>query len=154
MGKDTITLNKAVGSTVTVACKVPMGLVLKLYKKTRQHEPVMGGGSREIDAYVPDHSQRTYIIHGNSHPQDKSPIAQIADSFALTHGIPKAFWDAWLEQNLESDMVRNGLIFAHVEGASVAAEAREKASERSGLERLDPTKVHKDGETVIERAEV
>ena len=34
--------------TVTVGCKMPGGLVLRLFQMNTEHEQVMGGGSREV----------------------------------------------------------------------------------------------------------
>ena len=148
MANETLTLNKnktVSNSTVSIACKIPMGLVMKLYDWTKQFEPVMGGGSREVKVAVERYNAKQYTINGNSYAQNEAPAMQIANGFALTHGIPKDFADEWFEQNAESPMVKNGLIFAHSEYASVIAETKEKAKERSGLERLSQDDVHKHG---------
>ena len=53
----------------------------------------------------------------------------------------KDLWEKWLSQNKDSMIVKNGLIFAHSDQASVEAEGREKEACKSGLERLDPNKL-------------
>lgn len=130
-------------ATVTVASKFPMDFVLKLYDFVRRYEPVMGGGQREYKIAQIRRGAKEFIVQGNSWPQNKGPHQQINCGYAITSGIPRAFWDEWLTQNKEADYVVNGMIFAHAETASTMAEAREKEAEKSGLERLDPDKLPK-----------
>ncbi|TAL90910.1 MAG: hypothetical protein EPN62_00810 [Candidimonas sp.] len=140
--ESTITLKKnndvPSNSTVVVASKLPMDLILKLFDFKRQSEPVMGGGMREYKIAQPRPDTKVFVVQGNSFPQNKGAHQQIAHGFAITRDIPKAFWDEWLEQNKNSDYVRNGMIFAHEESASTMAEAHEKEGVKSNLERLDP----------------
>jgi len=124
-------------STVSVACKLPHGLELRLFKPVKTFEPVLGGnGSREVLTHQP--LPGSVQIAGNSHPQNHGPRSPIVGGFALTHGVPKDFWDQWYDANKDADMVRNGMIFAHTETRSTEAEAKEKEGLRSGMERLDP----------------
>jgi len=125
--------------TVTVACKLPNGLILRLFTMAEKNEQVMGGGSRKIKEAV-EHPKRV-VLNGNSHPQNAAPRAQIASGCALTMGVDKEFWDTWLAQNKDSDVVRNGLVFAHEKIENTSAEAKDKVTLRSGLERLDPKKL-------------
>ena len=100
------------GETVTVACKLPHGLKLRVFTETMRPESVMGGGTREVKVWdeIPDVS---FTVFGNSHPQNKAPKCLIVGDYALTPNCPKELWDLWLQQNKDSDVVRNGLIFAH-----------------------------------------
>lgn len=127
--------------TVTIACKLPSGLLLRVFKMEESQEPVMGGGFRSVK--VARQVGETVRINGCAHPQDKAPLQPIVQGtgYALTPGVDKEFWDTWLAQNKDLMAVRNGLIFAHEKEASTVAEAREKKSVRSGLERLDPDKL-------------
>jgi len=131
------------GETVSVASKLPMPFTLQLHTKTIKHEPVMGGGSREVVEYVQRYGSPTFVVDGNSFPQNKGPHQQLAAGFAITHGIPKDFWEEWISQQGDSDIVRNGMIFGHSETASTMAEAKEKEREKSGMERLDPLNLPK-----------
>jgi hypothetical protein len=132
------------GQTVTVASKMPMAFILKLHKKVTRHEPVMGGGTREVPAFEPRTDAPTIVIKGNSFPQNNRPDdLEISGGYALTSDVPKAFWDEWLDQNRDADFVRNGMIFAHAQRASIVSEAREKAGEKSNIERLDPANLPK-----------
>jgi hypothetical protein len=149
------TANPSAGSseTVTVACKLPNGLTMRLFHAVSVDYPLLGGGRRTENEFheIPDSPR--YTLNGWSHDQKVAPEYTIiggAGGFALTHGIPKDFWEVWLKQNEKSDVVRKGLIFAHVREANTIAEAREKKELRSGFERIDPTKRHRVGKVVIE----
>ncbi|WP_387690789.1 hypothetical protein [Photorhabdus sp. RM71S] len=61
--------------------------------------------------------------------------------FGLTHGVDAELWGVWLEENKDRDLVTNGLIFAHEQGASTKAEAKEKQKAKSGTERIQPDQV-------------
>lgn len=65
---------------------------------------------------------------------------QIIGGHGITHEVPKALWDAYREQNKNSKLVRNGLIFAHGKESDVKSEAEEKKGTQSKLERLAQTK--------------
>lgn len=124
---------------VTIACKLPHGLTMRVFNMAEASEPVMGGGSRTVKRAVELPERVT--INGWSHPQNAAPHAPIHGGYALTHGVDKDFWEKWLSQNKDSDIVVNKLIFAHEKEASAVSEAKEKAEVRSGLERLDPNKL-------------
>jgi len=148
--------NASTGSeTVTVASKLPWGLHMQIYDFRTEYEAVMGGGSREFKMARPRHGAKTYTIKGNSYNKTMGDNGkQIEAGYAVTHGIPKAFWEEWLSQNREADYIVNGMIFAHQEYASVAAEAKEKEAIKSGLERLDPRNLPKIGNRKIETGKI
>ena len=129
------------GETVTVACKLPHGLVLRCFDMVPTREPIMGGGFREVK--MAQELPQTYTLKGNAHPQNMAPKAPIAGGYALTFGIPKDFLDRWLEENKQSDVILNGLIFAHTKSEMVQDQAEDQADVKSGLERLDPAKLPK-----------
>jgi hypothetical protein len=128
-------------ATVTVASKAPFDIILKLYDFTERSEPVLGGGFRAFKQSQERLGAGPFIVQGNSWPQNKGPHQQIVGGYAITHGIPKAFWDEWLEQNKLSDYVKNNMIFAHTEAASVTSKATDQTEVKSNLERLDPAKL-------------
>lgn len=140
------------GATVTVASKLPMDFILQLHDKVKKFEPVMGGGTREYHIYQKRFGAPTYVINGVSYPQNKGPHQQLACGYAITHGIPKAFWEEWLDQQKDHEAVKNGMIFAHAEANSTLAEAREKENVRSGMERLDPHNLPKGLQTADRKA--
>jgi len=138
---------KASGETVTVACKLPHGLVLRVFRGIEIDVPVMGGGTRKEKTVEP--LEQVYTAYGWSHPQNAAPHCTILAGYALTGGIPKEHWDLWLSQNKNSAMVKNGLIFAHASTASAKDQAKDGRTIRSGLERLDPNNLPKIGKQKV-----
>lgn len=124
---------------VTIACKLPHGLTMRIFDMAEASEPVMGGGSRTVKRAVELPARVT--INGWSHPQNSAPHATMSGGYALTNGVDKDFWDKWLAQNKDSDIVVNKLIFAHEKEGSASAQAKEQAEIRSGLERINPEKM-------------
>lgn len=133
--------NEKSAATVTVACKLPHGLILRIFDMKETQEPVMGGGYRATKT-AQEREQRITVF-GVAHPQNAAPKCEIVAGYAITHDVPKDFWNLWLQQNKESAVVKNNLIFAHDTIESTKAEAKEKIAVRSGLERLDPEKLPK-----------
>ncbi|SRR5258708_5335295 len=139
--------------TVTVACKLPHGLIMQLQEKTTQPQPVMGGGLREVDVWVPSNAHAPITLYGNAHPQNMAPIADIASGFALTYDVPKDFWDQWVEQNKTLPAVKNGLVFAQPNSRRAKDEAKEKADLKTGFERLDPNNLPKEFSKKVQTAD-
>lgn len=127
---------------VTVACKVPNGILLRVFDMIPTPEPVLGGGSRMVEqARVRGEPIR---LRGPSVPFGKSPRFQIAGGYALT-SIPRDFWEEWVKQNKDSDLLAQKLVFA----ATTSDDARDMADEmeeiKSGMEALDPAHLPKTG---------
>lgn len=104
---------------VTVACKLPYGLILKVDKQTIKLNGIMQ--SRSVQA----------------------PFFMAAPHIVGLTQIPKALWEAWIKQNKEYPAYKKGLIFAAKNQASAFAEAKEKADLDYGLKRLDPNSLCK-----------
>lgn len=129
--------------TVTVACKLPSGMILRLFRPEMRLEPVVGGGSREVKVYhpLPD----TVIINGNAVPQNgQAPAFTIlnahrrGDGFGLTYNVSADFWYQWLEANKDAQYVKEGLIWAYADQDSVNDKAKDLDAVKSGLEPLNP----------------
>lgn len=127
------------GATVTVGCKLPLGLYLQLQRKRMEREETPGGYKERV--YFDKYGQR-YHINGPAIPSGSPPagyrVPTIVGGSALTSGIPKDFWEEWLEQNKDAPYVQSGMIFAAEKRSDVAAEAREKVDIKSGFEPLNP----------------
>lgn len=145
------TNNVPANETVVVASKLPMDLVARLYDFVERAEPVMGGGVRTFKIAEARPDTPHFVFQGNSFPQNKGAHQRIVAGYALTHDVPKAFWDEWLEQNKKADYVANGMIFAHAEDRSTVAQAKEMEAEKSNLERLDPNNLPKGLSTDVDR---
>jgi len=129
-------------STVTVACKLPHGLVLQLQTMVEREEPVMGGGIRKVKQAV--RTGEKILIAGFArpvNPEGEHEFAPLVGGFGLTHDVPADFFDQWLAQNAELDAVKRGFIFAAERSAEVKAQARDHRDHLSGLEPISPSRL-------------
>jgi len=125
-------------SVVTVACKLPLGIVLRVFEKTEVSEP-MPGGIRTVEQHMEVGGGSTRVkINGNAAPHGRSPSCMVIGGFALTPNVPAEIWEVWLEQNQDSDIVKHGLIFAYEKPSMAQGEAKEKKELKSGMERIKP----------------
>lgn len=102
-------------------------------------------GTAEEVSYRPH--GKTYVIRGTAFPNGKLPkgfpkaptlIEDDNGGYALTKNIPADFWAKWLEQNRDTDMVKNGMIKAQTDLDSLADDAAEHAKSSSGLGPINP----------------
>lgn len=125
--------------TVTVACRLPHGLVLQLQVMAKRSEPILGGGYREFEQAT--RVGETITIAGFArpvNPEGEHDFAPTAGGYGLTHGVDADFFEAWLQQNAELDAVKRGFIFAHERHDTAAGQAREGKAGLSGLEAINP----------------
>lgn len=127
-------------STVTVACKMPHGLVLRVFDMVEVQEPLPGGGTKPVPKAQPRPQTVTLKGYLEKYNPELPPAAR-GSSFALTHGVDKEFFETWLKQNQDLDLVRNNLVFAmkRVDKAKL----REFEKQRSGLEPVDRARLPK-----------
>lgn len=111
--------------TVTVACKLPNGLVMHLVGPDGVKQEVTVKGGR-----LPINAKTGHEVHA----------FEIADSFGLTPGVPADFWAQWAANNAEYPPVKRGLIFASGDVSDVRAVAREMQAVTTGYDPLDPDK--------------
>lgn len=123
------------GETVTVICRLPSGLVLGLYdpddlrRRAGSVAPVMAPP-------VPRASVRLEGARRDArfHARDNRLLG-----LAGRTQVDAAFWAAWVEQNPGYLPLKNGLVFAQARAADAEARLAECASQRTGLEGLDPS---------------
>lgn len=137
--------------TVTVACKLPHGLILRLYDMVDFDEPAAGGGYRTIKRAQPRPGQ--VVIKGYLSRYRGASIQPLAESssYALTHGVDKDFFDRWLVDNKDNPAVVNKLIFASDKPETVQGIAREHAKVRTGLEPINPSRLPRGIETATKK---
>lgn len=109
---------------ILVACKLPHGIYLDVGKQRVKLNGVMQSGRLEAPFFT-------------------AP----ANSVGLTK-VPRDFWDAWINDHQEFEPVKKGLIFASSKKKRLLDEADEKADLKSGLERINPSKLPKTLEQV------
>jgi hypothetical protein len=100
--------------TVTVLCKLPMGLHLRLHAWEETNELVMGGGTRKGKVARPTGHEvilnGTSARHGQARLDAAGNFVLMVDGYAATPNVDKDFWDKWLDQNKEHDAaLRSGL---------------------------------------------
>ncbi len=127
---------KKSGETVTVACKLPNGLIIRGFRKVEATEPVLGGGLRTVQKFEED-GRRVHIF-GNARPKGGSAKTRIVAGYALTTGVDKELMDEWLEANADTPMVKNKIIMVLPSIDQAVDAAREHQKVRSGLEPLNP----------------
>jgi hypothetical protein len=131
-----MTEEKKSNGTVTIACKHPHGLIMRIFKTTERPEPVLGGGTRMVPVSEPIPGKEI-TIYGPGRAVGQDPKCLIVAGYAINTGIDRDFWDQWKAQNADSDLLKNRLVFAYATPESAQAAAREHAKTRSGLEPLD-----------------
>jgi hypothetical protein len=123
--------------TVTVACKMPHGLIIQMQAKKVEHEPVLGGGMRAVDRYRQVGQQ--FKVHGTLAKTGQRAPHVLDDSggYAITRGIPLDVWENFMHHNEESLFVTNGLIYGDEKDDKVLGWAREHASVMTNMEPLN-----------------
>jgi len=122
--------------TVTVACRLPHGLVLQLQRQTSRPEPVMGGGFRDV--HVWEKVGQTVTLKGWSHPVDRAAPTDITNGYALTYGVDAEFMTAWMEQNADHPAVISGNIMVMTRTGDIKTKTQDHVGERVGFEPHDP----------------
>jgi hypothetical protein len=122
--------------TVTVACKIPNGLVLQVYEFETISVPVMTGGVKDMK--IAKALPWQHKINGPARKLGQDAPYQIIHGAALTHGVDADRFAQWMEQYKDADIVRNGLIFAQAKAGDTIAQANDHRNEKSGFEPIDP----------------
>ncbi len=127
--------------TVTVACKLPNGLVLQLFQMEDYDEPLLAGGYRRVKRARPetkDGFTHKVKLNGCARRIGRDSPHEIRNGVGLTFGVDADFFDEWLKRNADADFVRKGLVFAQTKAREVEAQARDHRTLKSGFEPLDP----------------
>ena len=110
---------------VTVGCRAPNGLILRV-------------GLKSVDGNIVDMG-KTQRVYGPTNRIIAADGGTIFSGHGITD-IPKDFWDAWIKENKDTAIVKEGFIFAQPKEASTRAEAKDKATNMIGLEPYNPAK--------------
>jgi len=98
-------------------------------------EPIMGGGRRDI--MVAERGE-SVLCNGIATPRSMDGEVQtrhrIVMGYAVTEGVSKDLWDAWLAVNRKSPVVLNHCIFASEKSGYGDGEAKEHRNAVTGLE--------------------
>jgi len=144
--KNPISRPTTTGSTVTIACKLPHGIILRVFEWETVTELLRDGSVRDVKRARPLESLQitvrgTWVASGGQAYNPGSAMTRelLPGGYALTHGVPRETWERWCEQNKSSYLVENKIIFAYPTGDSgLEPEARANSGVMSGMEPVDP----------------
>lgn len=105
--------------TVTVACKIPNGIIIEHAGK----KATLNGSNVAISA--PHYVAMPHLTPGG---------------YGITPNVDEALWNGWSVEYKDSFFLKDGLIFAASKSSDVTAQASEKKAIKSGLEGIDPEK--------------
>jgi hypothetical protein len=136
---------------VTVACKLPNGLILEIRPMIDSSEQTPTGIPRsfKIAAASMAPTWPRFHIRGNGIFVGQPPAFPIEHGYAFTPKIPKEFWERWLEVNKDSEVVKNRVIFAFQSIEDVHIEASNNKKVRTGLEPLEPNVEDDNGKVIV-----
>lgn len=128
------------GDHVTVALKIhvpSLALQLSVPKKVMENTQT---GAREVTVWVRD--GKIVVVRGTAYPVGTPPEGfpekpEVHAGYALNHGISKAFWEAWVDQNKLNPIVVNRMIVAGPRDV-IKAMCAENERAKSGLEPVRP----------------
>jgi hypothetical protein len=128
------------GQKCTVACALPMGAILDVYRIEEYSEPSPTGAAQRAKRAVPIEEKRI-VLRGWAQPGTPAGTVSptgTASGFGLTFGVDRETFDTWLRDNAQSPLVKNRIIFAAGTEDRARDEARELEAVRSGLEPIEP----------------
>ncbi len=99
-------------ATVTVSCRIPNGLVMELRAKGED-------------------SSRKVVLRGSNK-------SRVPGAPGVTENVDEEFVKEWLEKNKKLTFVKRGFVAIVKDAAEAEAVGKVTASEKTGLERLDP----------------
>ena len=123
--------------TVTFACKHPPGLLLRVFEPSSKSVPIIGKPGQMEQQPVGRAIGDPFLVFGPATPFGERPRALIVGGYAMTPGVPRELAETWMEQNKDSAMVRNRLVFISKDKESFEDEAEELTETRSGFEPID-----------------
>lgn len=124
-------VNPTSRNTISVGCKLPHGMHLDI---RQVGEPV----------------QRVTLKGINSLQEGQIIRVSQRGGFAVTENVPKEFFEHWMELNKLHPAVKNHLIFAHAQAASVRDMGEEFSGILNGFDPIDPNKKVVSGQNVVE----
>ena len=123
---------------VSAYCKHGPGIFLRVGKMVAMSEP-SPMGLREIPGGVFRETGRIHVA-GPLRPFSRGQRVPVVGGYAVTHGVPKDLWEAWLSENKETALVRNKIIFAHENENYGNGEAHAHRDAKTGMEPLSTDK--------------
>jgi len=120
--------------TVVCYCKMPGGIILRAGEWYTRTEGGVGGVVREVKEWR--QTKEAFTVAGPAVPYGQHAKVPVVGGYAMTVGVPRDLWEAWLADNKESQLVKNNIIFASPK-VDYAGKARELEGTKTGLEPLN-----------------
>src|SRR4051812_37597048 len=139
--------------TLTIACKIPNGLILQTFAMEDHDEPVFGGGFRTVKRAVKTH-HAPVKLNGPARFAGKDLPHDIKGGYGLTYNVDADFFAEWIRQNKDEPYVKNGMIFAQPSGktADIDSQIKENLKRKSGMEPLNPSDLPEEFKGKVETA--
>lgn len=113
--------------TVTVACRLPHGMHLDVYRDRDAAKTMRSAGQNPL------HLRSRVTLAG----ANKSTLI---GGCGITE-VPKDHWDAWLAAHKDEPYIRNGFIWATKSQMDAAQEAKSREKDKTGFEGADVSEV-------------
>jgi hypothetical protein len=123
------------GAKVTVACKLPFGLIIRGFREVKEQEAVLGGGVRDVVVHRP--TGDAVRIRGTAAMYGQRPPLTIG-GYAFTYNVSKDLWDQWYKANRDSDLVKRDIVYASETQEAAEGWARDHAGVVTNQEGIDP----------------
>ncbi|QCE32893.1 hypothetical protein FAI41_04410 [Acetobacteraceae bacterium] len=119
---------------ITVFCRLPNGIILSLFPEGEAQRRASSNKNKNL-VLNPMREIGKITLNGAT----DSSSGYIAERNLMLGKagrtlVDKDFWEAWLRQNENSDLVRENLIFAEAKSSKGEAKLKEFATEKTGLE--------------------
>lgn len=132
---------QSAGAKVTVACKLGVAYyAIQLCEIVDKFEQNMQGGKTIKESI---RVGQVVQLRGTAYPRGTPPEGfperpEMMNGAALTRGVDKDFWDAWVLQNARNPVVMNNMVFAAENDDALRGESAELSKFLSGLEPVNP----------------
>ena len=133
--------------TVTVACKLPHGIIIRDRIESSVNENILGGGTRKVKVFRP--TGPLIRIKGPTVPSVFIRHVEVVGGYAITEGVDAKIFKQFMKDNQDSPFVRNFLIYGDESRDKVLGWAKERAEIKSGVEALDVSLTVKEGRQVF-----
>lgn len=121
---------------ITVGCRYPAGITMRLDQMVDVDRPVMAGGVKTVKEARPWPEKGSVKLNGCARFVGKDAPHDIRSGAGLTYGVDSDFFAEWARQNPE--LIKNKVVFAQVKADEAGAEAKDIKAAKTGLEPLDP----------------
>jgi hypothetical protein len=123
--------------TVVIYNKHGPGLILRAGQFYERQEGSVGGNVRTVKEWR--QTSESFTVAGPARAFGQDARAPVVGGYAMTPGCPKDLWEKWLEDNRESLLVKNNIIFASSQ-IDYAGKALELKDVKTGMEPLSQGK--------------